>query len=219
MSDLIKANAPWSLKGKGYMILYRSTEKIISKDTFLPLNLHNKNKGGFSCIMLVDYTESNVGPYQELLFIPGKFSFNNLNRYTISKIYVSTRDSVVNGWENWAIPKELADFSFDERPSGYDEINVKIGNHNFFYICLKEKLFKFPITTSLLPFPLAQEKNGQLYLTKFQGKGYGKLASIRDCKINPVFFPDVSNIKHLIAIKIDPFKIQFPVPEIKNLDY
>jgi acetoacetate decarboxylase len=61
---------------------------------------------------------SGVGPYQELLFIPGLFHIDGRYTFSISKIYVSTEASVRSGIENWAIPKELADFKIDTQDDG-----------------------------------------------------------------------------------------------------
>jgi acetoacetate decarboxylase len=63
--------------------------------------------------MLVDYEQSPVGPYQELLFIPGRFQFGRRRYYMVTQIYVSTQVSVENGQENWGIPKQLAQFHFE----------------------------------------------------------------------------------------------------------
>jgi acetoacetate decarboxylase len=61
---------------------------------------------------------SGVGPYKELLFIPGVFHINGRYTYSISKIYVSTEASVRSGIENWAIPKEVADFTIEDQDDG-----------------------------------------------------------------------------------------------------
>lgn len=80
--------APWNLTGSGLILVLR----------------------GLRVLMVVDYQSSNCGPYQELLYIPGKAHIGGQRRYTISDIYVSAMASVVNGRANWGIPKVLADF-------------------------------------------------------------------------------------------------------------
>ena len=64
--------APWSLTGTGLIMVLK----------------------GQRLLMVVDYQTADCGPYQELLYIPGKAVFGGQKRYTISDIYVSTISSV-----------------------------------------------------------------------------------------------------------------------------
>lgn len=61
---------------------------------------------------------SGVGPYRELLFIPGAFHINGRYTFSIPKIYVSTETSVNSGIKNWGIPKEVADFTVEDQADG-----------------------------------------------------------------------------------------------------
>ena len=108
MTDHIPA--PWTLTGDGLMLFYRFPREFVLENGFVPPELCQSFVGGFGSVMLVDYQTSNVGPYRELLFIPGQFQFGSKRYYAITKIYVSTQISVENGRINWAIPKEIADF-------------------------------------------------------------------------------------------------------------
>jgi acetoacetate decarboxylase len=67
--------------------------------------------------MIVGYDTSGVGAYKELLFIPALFDFDKKKAFNISKIYVSTEESVYNGIENWGIPKQLANFNIQQTSS------------------------------------------------------------------------------------------------------
>jgi hypothetical protein len=109
------ACAPWKLTGNGYILLYRFTKAFVAEHGFLADFQKEKFVSGWGAVMLVDYQSSPVGPYHELLFIPGLFSFNKKKVFSISKIYVSTQSSVVNGIENWGIPKEFAEFHWGKK--------------------------------------------------------------------------------------------------------
>ncbi|NOS55010.1 MAG: hypothetical protein HOP37_01990, partial [Cyclobacteriaceae bacterium] len=111
------ASAPWKLTGSGYILLYRFPKAFVAEHGFLVDFQKEKFVSGWGAVMLVDYKTSPVGPYRELLFIPGIFSFNKKKVFSISKIYVSTQNSVINGIENWGIPKELADFRWSKERS------------------------------------------------------------------------------------------------------
>ena len=122
MENDVKAYpAPWNLRGKGYIFLYKFKKDFVGQNGNVPSFLDGAFAGGFGSVMLVDYEESDAGPYGELLFIPGKFRFGGQKLDTISKIYVSTMESVVNGRANWGIPKEKADFSFEKTDGGAEK--------------------------------------------------------------------------------------------------
>ena len=103
--------APWSLHGGGWLVALKLPAGAPARDAFLPAEFTGK-VAGISLLMFVDYAQSDSGPYHELLFIPGSVPFPDGRRHlTISRILVSTWDSVVNGRRNWGIPKDRADFT------------------------------------------------------------------------------------------------------------
>ncbi|MCE9499339.1 MAG: acetoacetate decarboxylase family protein, partial [Leptospira sp.] len=108
---------PWNLRGTGFVFLFPSNEKYILENGFLSAEDRSAYKGGLGGFVLANYEDSNVGPYYELLFIPGNFEQNEKMFKRITKIYVSSRLSVEQGIKNWAIPKEYADFSWIEKGS------------------------------------------------------------------------------------------------------
>ncbi|KAM0749534.1 hypothetical protein T439DRAFT_327222 [Meredithblackwellia eburnea MCA 4105] len=132
------APSPWTLKGHSYffpiIVSPFSTSPIpLPKAALAPLEEQSTagetwNKtfhGGVGGVVVVRYDESPVGPYDELIYCPGLFSYsappteNGQDRpppqylMAITRIYVSTLNSVVNGRRNWNIPKHLASFNFE----------------------------------------------------------------------------------------------------------
>ncbi len=212
MRNIPLATPPWQLEGSGYILLYNFSKKEINSSFFLSEKFIKIKKGGLGAMMIVDYKKSAVGPYQEILIIPGKFFYNKKKRNTISKIFVSTQESVINGIKNWAIPKEEAHFSFEEK----EKIVIKKGEKVFFEASFKSYGPRFPVNTLFLPFPLVQEKEGLSYYTTFKGKGLGQLSRVKEMKIDKNEFPNISNKKPLLVVKINPFKITFPVPRIEK---
>jgi hypothetical protein len=216
-SDLIIKPAPWNLEGEGYILLFRLTKKDIEKDKFLSDKFKSNFIGGFGSIMIVDYKSSDVGPYSELLFIPGKFKYQNKKKHTISKIFVSTNASIVNGIKNWAIPKEKGIFEFNNTSKNTSKISCSTQGKTFFSADIKGWGPQFPVNTALLPFPLVQEKDGKAYFTKFQGRGTGKLAKVLSMESDSKYFPQIDKRRIFIAIKLENFRITFPIPEIISL--
>lgn len=213
--------APWTLQGYGYILLYRFGTAFANQQA--PEFLANKAIPGFGSVMLVNYQTSNCGPYGELLVIPGKYQYDQKNKHTISKIYVSSQASVNNGRSNWGIPKELAQFRFESLSDKIEKVTVTSENKGesspIFEASLKSGSVPFPVSTRLLPFPLIQHLDGQAFQTTFSGKGTGRFATMTDLSINENAFPDLSRFKPLTIIKVDPFEITFPVAKIKKLTY
>jgi hypothetical protein len=206
--------APWTLSGKGYILLYQFPKNFVEETVNLPEFLKGHFAGGFGALMLVDYSTSDAGPYSELLFIPGKFKHKGKKLNTISNIYVSTMESVENGRRNWAIPKEPAEFSFQSTGPHTEKISVSSGDSTIAEFTLESCGISFPVNTKLFPFPLVQYHEESYYYTTFLGNGTGKLAKLKDVHINSSLFPDISGFKPLIAINVEPFKITFPVATI-----
>lgn len=206
--------APWNLSGKGYILLYKFPKAFAEENANVPEFLKGKFTGGFGALMLVDYSTSDAGPYGELLLIPGKFMHEGKKFNTISKIYVSTMASVINGRRNWGIPKELADFSFQAIDSGTEKVSVSLEGNMIAEFTLESGKLSFPVNTKLLPFPLVQQYEGKYYYTTFQGSGKGRFAKLKDIRINPGLFPDISGFRPIAAIKVEPFKIVFPEAKI-----
>lgn len=88
--------------------------------------------GGLASVQILRYRSSPVGPYDELLIVPGKFSHTtndngvlvNKKNLRVSRIYVSQKESCYNGRKNWNIPKELARFEFAESTPGRMSVKV-----------------------------------------------------------------------------------------------
>jgi len=208
-----KVPAPWNLKGRGYILLYKFNKEFVQNKSFLPPFLNYSFKGGFGAIMIVDYLDSNLGPYQELLFIPGKFNHNKKKYYSITKIFVSSMESVVNGRNNWGIPKQLADFKYN---NDFTDISVDIEGINIFNFSSDFDFFKIPVNTKLFSFPLLQRLNKKDYYTKFKGKGFAKFSKTKTIESNPELFPDINNKKRIASFRIENFDIQFPKANIKT---
>ena len=207
-----KIPAPWRLSGKGYIMIFRFSREFVRQNSFLGENWMLWFKGGFGSVMLVDYQQSEAGPYKELLFIPGRFSLWGQKHYTISKIYVSTVASVQNGRANWAIPKELAEFNW--QGGGSDErVTINVHGEKVMEISLHAKGPKIPINTRVFPLSIGQEDEERVFITRPHGRGWGQLANVNALSVNHTYFPDISGIKPLMVLRVDPFQMVFPVAQ------
>ncbi|KAK4048032.1 hypothetical protein OIV83_005066 [Microbotryomycetes sp. JL201] len=148
--------------------------------------------GGTGAMMLVRYNESPVGqsdlitallpaegvatktqgsgPYDELLLVPGYFSFiaqggETVYHHVITRIYVSTPDSIKNGRFNWGIPKHLANFQFSTPEDDKRSMHVAVSFPSstatpFFKAILRDSRMTplaMPISTSMIDSFLARK--------------------------------------------------------------
>ncbi|KAF2820542.1 hypothetical protein CC86DRAFT_374237 [Ophiobolus disseminans] len=120
-----RAKGPWAMKAESYMLFMRLKE--LPKGVYDPLQEewsdeeNGKFQGGLGAVMVVRYLDTPVGPYDELILVPGNFAVPQpasglpkipKRALRISRIYVSQRTTVYNGRLNWNIPKHLARFEF-----------------------------------------------------------------------------------------------------------
>lgn len=212
------APAPWKLQGKGYILLYQFSKDFVEKKGFLTdFHKQYKFRGIIGAVMLVDYHSSPVGGYQELLFIPGMFRFGNATAFNISKIYVSTYESVYNGIENWGIPKELATFSIEKQADKFERFEANYQGVPFFKADLKPFALPVYLNTAWLPFQFYQPLREKILVTHPQGKGWARFCKVKNLQINDNLFPDISKQKLLATMLVPHFTMHFPVPKIANI--
>ncbi|MDP5120573.1 MAG: acetoacetate decarboxylase family protein [Spirosomaceae bacterium] len=214
ISPSIVASPPWKLTGNGYIFTFWFTKKWAKAFGHLHDFQLESAVGGFGTVMLVDYHSSDVGPYQELLIVPGRFKLNGKKQFSISKIYVSSYESVWNGINNWGIPKELADFEFTSLSENKERVKVSINGKTFFEVEVAKRDVYVPITTKFFPLRLAQKRGDNLLITNSSAKGKATFAKAENLTINQEQFPDISTLKPLISLAVKDFEMTFPVPEI-----
>lgn len=212
--------APWTLTGNGHILLYRFPSTFVQNSGFLPPELRDSFVGGLGAVMIVDYGTSDVGGYSELLFIPGQFRVNGKRRFAITKIYVSTAISVENGWRNWAIPKEEANFSFSRSSDDSETVQVEKDGKTVFQSRLKAGGLRLPVNTAWLPVraTLAQPQDGKFLLTSPSGKGKVQRERLQHIESDAAFFPDLSSLKPFLALKAQNFQIGFPVASTEPMN-
>ncbi len=170
-------------------------------------------RGGLAAAMLVDYAQSGVGPYRELLFIPGRFALGGRSAHSISKIYVSTQASVASGRANWGIPKELAQFE-RSREGEMQRWRVHIDGRDIFNIAYTPGRVAFRVWTWPFSLPLLQSLEGRVFLTKLRAHGVCKLAAVHELSVDADRFPDLTQLTPLGVLRVSRFSLTFPVPRL-----
>ncbi|MBT8047809.1 MAG: acetoacetate decarboxylase [Xanthomonadales bacterium] len=210
--------APWRLRGEGYLFLYHFARDWLLDHGAIPPQLVSRFDGGLGALMLVDYQSGTAEPYRELLFIPGKFRWGRLTRHCISEIVVSTEQSVQSGRTNWAIPKRLAQFEWEESGPRSTKIEVSEQGQTRFSAKLRHHAIPMPMHTALLPMPLAQPNGAELLLTAYSGRGVAYPARIESLTIHGNQLPPLQQLKPIVGFKVKPFRLRFPVAGRQRLE-
>ena len=214
--------APWSLRGYGYVFLYRFSPQFIRRDGAVPFGLRTAFQGGLGALMLVDYGESDCGPYRELLLIPGRFRVQGAPGHSITRIYVSSQGSVVHGRANWGIPKERADFEVTRSGEGSETWRVSCGGQTLFAATLRTKRWAppVPVHTALLPNVVVQPWQGRIFRTRVTARGLARPCAIAVEPGEASGFPDLSHERPVLAtgVRVEPFSMQFGIPQVSKVD-
>jgi hypothetical protein len=210
---------PWTLRGDGFILFYRLPGLFLETYGFIPPAVADQFRGGLSAVMLVDYQDCPIGPYQELLFIPGQFMAPGWplpSLYsTITKIFVSTLDSVTNGQINWGIPKERCDFRWERQGAEASVMADGVASFRF-----RTQGPEIPFHTSLVPAflrTLRQDWAGQRFFSTPEASGYVTPIEVLGCQMNLNKFPDLTSYKPVFAVQARNFTLQFPEARIEDL--
>ncbi len=189
-----------------------------ARTAFVPADLRATVKSAFSVLMCVAYDEAPCGPYRELLFIPGTMNFGDARHPSISRILVSTWDSVVNGRSNWGIPKDRADFDWtrsdDRRPLARDQRRQGV------VLARIHRADGRATAAAARPGcprrlgTLAQRQDGRTYYYRPEATGSLRLCRLRRWRFDPELFPDLSRATVLTAVRIEGFRMVFPVARV-----
>lgn len=132
---LITAKAPWTCKAQVYSLFLHTSPPIppIAYDpleqnaSFASPEYAGRFLGGPAGLTVIRYTETPVGPYDELIIIPGTYAWGQQQQNPrISRIYVSQRHAMYNGRLHWNIPKHLARFEWVEDPTTTTTTRLKV---------------------------------------------------------------------------------------------
>lgn len=218
-TDITLAPAPWQLQGRGYIALLRFDDGGREQDRFLPPSLAGRRLASpYAWLMFVDYSHSDVGPYHELLFIPGRFPFEDGRRHlSISRIFVSSMASVVNGQRNWGIPKDVADFEVCYGDGGVDRVRVAKDGSTFAELEFRPYPLPLPFPGGLVPAALrtlGQHRDGQSFLYAPQASGWLRPARLLRASADPAQFPDLGRARPVLTVAVRDFEMLFPVSRI-----
>jgi hypothetical protein len=210
--------APWRLRADGYAMMLKLPMPRGRAELFASSDLAEARFGQFGWVMYVDYAASPVGPYRELLFIPGTFRFGSRRLPSITKIYVSTRASVESGQHNWGIPKELGAFDVQDGADGVKRVTLRVGGRTAAELWLRHGRLALPVTSSVLPAnlrTLGQVLDGHTYQVSPHGRGLVQRAKVVHAWSEPGMFADLAAERVFTAVRFSKFDLTFPKATVR----
>lgn len=109
-------SAPWILKGDAIQTLHLvnidQVKPLVPPELDIMSVWPGKTLGG---VYLSKYGSGSVLEYNELIVAPAVVIYQGKIGVWVSHIYVDNADSVAGGREIWGLPKELADFTWEEK--------------------------------------------------------------------------------------------------------
>jgi hypothetical protein len=196
----------YEFKGNGYIMFYRFDEEFVRLGTFLPETLKNNFCGGLGAVLYMHYSKSEIGPYEELLFIPGKFCYRGQKNHFISKAYVSTDEAVKFRQDNWSIPTEKATFSNEFLANRFENVTTYVNGEDVASFELRTGRIRFRVGTSrFFSFSLMQLHGDEPVKLNYSGAITAKFAGLESIKVRPAFFPDVAGFTPLTIFKLKNF--------------
>jgi hypothetical protein len=211
------APAPWSLTGRGYILLLRPPPD--EDGSGAPDALAAAKRSGPALMMFVDYATSGVGPYRELLYMPGRFATGNGRHWSITRIVVSTEASVRAGRANWGIPKELADFDLQPAAGGGERVTVTRGDRTLAELELDAPGIRLPGGGGLLPASLrrmVQYWHDRRYVFTPAARGPVAWTALRALSTDGEYFPELGPDRVLAALAAPDFRLTFPAAAVRS---
>ncbi|GAA5944905.1 hypothetical protein JCM3775_001097 [Rhodotorula graminis] len=140
---LPRVPAPWLFTGSSWVIPlhtpFSETPIPLPAGSYAPFeagstaDLSRRYHGGVGLVLVLRYDHSDVGPYDELILIPGLFSNEHEGEgvkydWAITRIIVSSDKSTVNGRPEWGMPKHRGVFSFTPSPSSSSSTLITVAH-------------------------------------------------------------------------------------------
>lgn len=166
--------APWRLQGYAFQTLQPldidRVRPLIPSELEIISVWPGKTLGG---VYLSYYGSDSVLEYSELIVIPALVAYGGKFGGWVSHIYVDNSDSVAGGREIWGLPKELAEFNWEDNCVRVRQGNRRLCtlNYNRQSFGLKQRLGASSFSTlgtNLLLFPAEVESRFGLVSSKLE---------------------------------------------------
>lgn len=189
--------APWDLVGRGALLLLRPAAG--QRHGLLDLG---------ATLTFVDYERSGVDPYLELLHTPRFTHVGGTIGPTIDRIWVTSARSVASGRANWAIPKDLAQITRTDVPSGTERWTASLDGELLASATLRPVGPRLPAYKPRAGGRLLQRMDGVLYRTPISCSGRVQFAAVEQLDLGPTF-ADIYPARVRGALLVPRFRMGF----------
>jgi hypothetical protein len=217
VNEVRRAPAPWKLEGDAHVALLwlpPAGEARVAEGITL-------RRGGLSILAFLRYHRSDVGPYDELLWLmPWGLRSGTWHRHTVRRIYVSSEASLENGRRNWGMPKELAHFDVQRLGRAAQGVRVTTPAGNVASFVIEPGRHALPITSRPLPEAvrrLAQVDEQRLLEFAPHVRGRVSRARLSELGADPERFVDVERARVLAAASMMGFELAVPAARVTRL--
>jgi acetoacetate decarboxylase len=178
-------------------------------------------RGGLGVLAVVRYADSDVGPYDELLWLaPWGLRDGARRAHTVTRIFVSSEASCINGRRNWGIPKQLARFDVARLSASTQRFEVSTPRGRVASFSVATGRRSTPIDTRVLPSALRRLRQVQ-DATSFEVapnvRGRLHAARFSERVTDPEQFADTRSARMLGGVCISEFEMTFPVATTRTL--
>jgi hypothetical protein len=210
-----RAEAPWLLRGDAFVVFTTSSTETNLSDAGIPHELRGIYHNLFNVMLVADCRESPVGPYRELLYVPGRFRFSfDDERLSVTRSYISTQAGAMNRRANWNVPSKLSEISI--RSDHPDHAAFSVGRDGF--AAFSFELFgpELPINGKVIPEAFrifGQLRKDVTLLHSLSVTGTMRAARFTPHSFDTSMFPDMKKRELIAAIKISDFLLELPAAQ------
>lgn len=207
---------PWHLRGDAHVLMLWVPRGIELGGQFLPAGWRLR-QGGLALLMFVRYRASDVGPYDELLWLwPWGVSAGGAWRHCVTSIIVSTEASCVAGRENWGLPKRVGRFTV-QRAGESEHVEVALEGERVAAFDVKAGLRSVPFDAAVFPARLRslwQELDEKRFQVAPTARGRLRQSRFSALQFGSERFPDASRARPLRSVSLSDFEMTFPSPRV-----
>jgi hypothetical protein len=215
---VVRVQPPWILRGDAFLAVTASPAELNLADGGIASELRGIYNNLFNAVVIADYRESPIGPFRELLYIPGRFRFGlDDERMSITRGYANTEVARLNRRAYWGVRSRLATIS---RTTGGDNSDVfAIGERPFARFGFETFGPDIALNGHTIPEAFrafAQLEGDRRLLYTLAITGTMRAARFEPQMLDASMFPDMAKREFLLGLKISNFLAEFPLAHTNN---
>lgn len=201
-------SAPWTLRGDAIQTLHlvniQRSRHLIPPEFDIISVWPGKT---LASVYLSHYGSGSVLEYSELIVAPAVVSYRGKIGAWISHIYVDNPDSVAGGREIWGLPKELAEFSWQEGK----RVTVRQGNQTLCSLNYDKQSFAWRQRLSASSF---SAKNADLLMFPFACESLLGLIGSQLQVPNESPFSEMNLSHPILTVRYQEMQLSVDAPEV-----